>query len=70
MNTKSTTVKHSIREITALRERGENRNSPDTPEAESLGAEFWRIAKVLMPGGSAPGESPKHAREKGAPSAG
>ncbi|MGB7985934.1 MAG: hypothetical protein WCF54_12285 [Terracidiphilus sp.] len=70
MNKKSTIVNHSIYEITALRERGEDQISVDTPEVESLGVEFWRSAKVLMPGGSAPGESPKHASGTGTSSAG
>ena len=51
MNKKSTIVKHSIREITAQRERGEDRTSADAPEAESLGADFWRSARVVMPVG-------------------
>jgi uncharacterized protein (DUF4415 family) len=44
-------VRHSLNEINALREAGEDRTSPDAPEAESLGAEFWRSARVVMPTG-------------------
>jgi uncharacterized protein (DUF4415 family) len=44
-------VRHSLSEISALREAGEARTSPDAPEAESLGAEFWRAARVVMPAG-------------------
>lgn len=51
MNGKSTIVRHSLSEISALRERGEDRTSVDAPEAESLGAEFWSSAHVVMPAG-------------------
>jgi uncharacterized protein (DUF4415 family) len=34
-----------------MRERGEDKTSPDAPEAESLGADFWMGARVVMPGG-------------------
>jgi uncharacterized protein (DUF4415 family) len=44
-------VKHSLSEIQAKRERGEDRTGTDAPEAESLGAEFWRSARVAMPAG-------------------
>jgi uncharacterized protein (DUF4415 family) len=33
-----------------MRERGEDATCPDAPEAESLGAEFWKSARVVMPG--------------------
>jgi len=51
MNGKSTIVRHSLSEIGAMRELGEDRTSADAPEAESLGAEFWRSARVVMPAG-------------------
>ena len=51
MKGKSTIVKHSLSEIKALREKGEDRTSADAPEAESLGAEFWRSALVVTPAG-------------------
>jgi len=51
MKEKSTIVRHSLSQIRALRERGEDRTSPDAPEAETLGAEFWKSARVVMPGG-------------------
>ncbi len=51
MNGKSTIVRHSLSEIGALRERGEDKTSGTAPEAESLGAEFWRSARVVMPKG-------------------
>ena len=44
MNGKSTIVKHSLSEITALRGRGQDQTHADAPEAESLGAEFWKSA--------------------------
>ena len=34
-----------------MRARGEDKTSPDAPEAESLGADFWRSAHVVMPRG-------------------
>jgi uncharacterized protein (DUF4415 family) len=51
MNEKSTIVRRSLSQIRALRERGEDKTSPDAPEAESLGADFWKSARVVMPGG-------------------
>ena len=51
MNGKSTIVRHSLSEIGAMRERGEDRTSPNAPEAEPLGAEFWKSARVVMPAG-------------------
>ena len=51
MNEKSTTVRHSLSQIKAMRERGQDQTSPEAPEAESLGAEFWSSARVVMPTG-------------------
>jgi uncharacterized protein (DUF4415 family) len=34
-----------------MRERGEDKTSPDAPEAKSLGAGFWDNARVVMPSG-------------------
>ena len=51
MNEKSTTVRHSLSQMKAMRERGQDQTSPDAPEAESLGAEFWSSARVVMPAG-------------------
>jgi hypothetical protein len=48
MNTKSTIVKHSPREVRARRARGEDKTRPDAPEAESLSEDFWRSAQVVM----------------------
>lgn len=44
-------MRHSLSEIRALRERGEDPTDPNAPEAESLGAEFWKSARVVMPSG-------------------
>ena len=49
MNEKSTIVRHSLSEIADLRERGEDRTNADAPEAESLGTEFWKSARVVVP---------------------
>ena len=51
MNEKSTIVRHSLSQVKAMRDRGEDKTSPDAPEAESLGAEFWKSARVVMPSG-------------------
>jgi uncharacterized protein (DUF4415 family) len=51
MKEKSTIVRHSLSEVRATRERGEDKTSPDALEAESLGADFWSSARVVMPRG-------------------
>jgi uncharacterized protein (DUF4415 family) len=51
MKGKSTIVRHSLSEIRAMRERGEGRTSADAPAAASLGAAFWKSARVVMPNG-------------------
>jgi uncharacterized protein (DUF4415 family) len=51
MSGKSTIVRHSLSEIGALRQRGEDRTSISAPEAESLGVEFWKSARVVVPKG-------------------
>ena len=56
MSEKPTTVRYSLSEIKAKRERGEDQTRADAPEAESLGEEFWRRlgwqqARVVMPRG-------------------
>jgi uncharacterized protein (DUF4415 family) len=51
MSRKSTTVRHSLREVAALRERGLDKTRPDAPLAESLGEDFWKSARVVMPSG-------------------
>ena len=49
MKEKSTIVRHSLSQVRAMLERGEDKTSPDEPEAESLGADFWSSARVVMP---------------------
>jgi uncharacterized protein (DUF4415 family) len=51
MSAKPTIVRRTLSEVEALRERGEDPTRPDAPEAESLGAEFWKSARVAMPSG-------------------
>jgi uncharacterized protein (DUF4415 family) len=34
-----------------MRERGEDATLPGSSEAESLGEEFWKSARVVMPAG-------------------
>jgi uncharacterized protein (DUF4415 family) len=51
MKGKSTTVRHSRSQVRAMRERGEDKTSPDAPDAKSLGADFWKSARVVVPGG-------------------
>jgi uncharacterized protein (DUF4415 family) len=51
MKTKSTTVRHSLSQIRTRRARGEDKTSANAPEAESLGADFWASARVVVPSG-------------------
>jgi uncharacterized protein (DUF4415 family) len=51
-------VRLSLSQVKLLRERGEDETSPDAPEAESLGADFWSSARVVMP----PGKTSVHLR--------
>ena len=51
MKKKSTIVKYSPSQIEDLRKRGGGKTSPRAPAAESLGAEFWKSARVVMPSG-------------------
>ena len=44
-------MNYSLGEVEALRERGEDPTNRDAPEAESLGAEFWKSVRVVMPSG-------------------
>jgi uncharacterized protein (DUF4415 family) len=51
MNEKSIIARHSLSQIKAIREQGKGKTSREAPEAESLGADFWKTARVVMPGG-------------------
>ncbi|QMV19128.1 hypothetical protein GOB94_10920 [Granulicella sp. 5B5] len=51
MSESSTIVRRSLSEVNEIRRRGEDPIDPNAPEAESLGAEFWKNAKVVVPAG-------------------
>ena len=51
MNKKPTIARYTLSEVEAVHARGEEPPHPDAPEAESLGAEFWKSARVVMPTG-------------------
>jgi uncharacterized protein (DUF4415 family) len=51
MKDNSTIVRHSLFQNRSIGERGENKTSPDATEAESLGADLWDTAQVVLPGG-------------------
>jgi uncharacterized protein (DUF4415 family) len=51
MNERPTIARYSLKQVKAMRKRGEDQTSPQAPEAESLGAEFWKSAHVVMPAG-------------------
>ncbi len=51
MNEKSTIAKHSLREVEEMRARGEDLTRANAPEVESLGEDFWKTARVVMPSG-------------------
>ncbi|MGB5086488.1 MAG: BrnA antitoxin family protein [Methylocystis silviterrae] len=51
MSEKPTTAKYTLSEIKAARARGEDPTRRDAPEAESLGEDFWKDARVVMPRG-------------------
>ena len=51
MKKKSTTARYSLSEIQALRDRGQDKTRRNAPRAESLGADFWKSARIVMPSG-------------------
>lgn len=51
MTEKSTIVRYSLSEIQAKRARGEDQTRADAPESESLGEDFWKTARVVLPRG-------------------
>jgi len=51
MSEKSIIVRHSLSQVHVLRECGQDQTRADAPEAESLGAEFWKSARVVLPSG-------------------
>jgi uncharacterized protein (DUF4415 family) len=44
-------VRHSATQVKKLRASGADKTSAKAPEAESLAAEFWSKARVVMPRG-------------------
>lgn len=51
MKKKSTIVRYILSEVEARRGRGLDKTRCNAPRAESLGADFWRSARVVMPRG-------------------
>jgi len=51
MKEKFTMVRYSLEQVRAMRERGKDKADPDAHEAESLGVDFWKCARVVMPRG-------------------
>jgi len=51
MSEKPTIARHSLSAVRAMRACGEDKTRADAPEAESLGAAFWKSAHVRMPAG-------------------
>ncbi|SDR55531.1 Uncharacterized conserved protein, DUF4415 family [Rhizobiales bacterium GAS191] len=51
MSVKPTIVRYSMSEIKAMRARGEDQTNLEAPEAEDLGEDFWKKARVVMPRG-------------------
>jgi uncharacterized protein (DUF4415 family) len=51
MSEKPATVRYSLSEIKAKRARGEDQTRSDAPEAEPLGEDFWKQARVVTPRG-------------------
>ena len=58
MNKKPTIARYTLSEVEALRERGGDPTRRDAPRAESLGEDFWKSARVVMP----PGKTSVHLR--------
>jgi uncharacterized protein (DUF4415 family) len=51
MKRKSTIAKYSLSEVQDLRKRGKDPVRSSVPEVASLGEEFWKSARVVMPSG-------------------
>lgn len=54
MSEKSTIVRSTLDAIEGRNGRGEDRTREQPPEADSLGEEFWKAARVRMPTGKTP----------------
>lgn len=44
-------MRRSLEQVKALRSAGKDNTARNAPEAESLGADFWKSAHVVMPNG-------------------
>jgi uncharacterized protein (DUF4415 family) len=51
-------TRYSLNQVEAIRERGGDPTRPDAPEAESLGKDFWKSARIVVP----PGKTSIHLR--------
>jgi uncharacterized protein (DUF4415 family) len=51
MKEKSTIARYSLDQVRGMRERGEDKTGLAAAEAESLGADFWKSTRVVMPRG-------------------
>ena len=51
MSEKSTIVRYTLDQIEERIARGLDRTRDDAPEAESLGEDFWKNARVILPRG-------------------
>jgi uncharacterized protein (DUF4415 family) len=58
MRKKPAIVRYSLSEVEALRERAGDPTRPGAPEADSLGPDFWKSARVVAP----PGKTSVHLR--------
>jgi uncharacterized protein (DUF4415 family) len=48
---KSTTARFSLSQVESQRKQGQDEPGKNVPEAEPLGVDFWRSARVVMPTG-------------------
>jgi uncharacterized protein (DUF4415 family) len=58
MKKKPTIVRYSLSQVESLRDRGLDKTRADAPEAEALGKDFWKSARVVFP----PGKTSVHLR--------
>jgi uncharacterized protein (DUF4415 family) len=58
MKKEPTIVRYSVSEVEAIRDRSNDPTRSDALEADSLGKDFWRSARVVVP----PGKTSVHLR--------